>query len=103
MAWTWRDASRSSADVYDPSGVLYLRYARHFLVGSVARRETVSSADYPEWRRVPAGCVRVLRYRLHCGNAAVVDDGRRCRLWCFGCGTAVVQFARLVKMTISSK
>src|SRR5690242_2657248 len=95
MAWARRDASWSSADVSYPPGVLYVWHARHFFVGAGAGRETVPSADHLEWHRVPAGGPSVLRYRLHHGNAALVDDRRRYRLRRFGCRTAVVHLARL--------
>src|SRR5690242_15609377 len=95
MAWAWRDASWSSADVSHPPGIVHLWYARHFLVGSGAGRQTVPSAYRVKWRRVPVGSTGILGYRLHRGNAALVDDRRLYRLWRLGCGTAVVQFERL--------
>ena len=89
-----RAAKRTHHHVYDPTGILRLRYARSIVVGSGFRRGSLPPARHSQWRLISCGRARVLRDRLHIGNTVLVDDSGYVLVRFFRGGGAMAQPGR---------
>ena len=89
-----RAAKWTHHHVYDPTGILCLRYAWSIVVGSGFRRGSLPPAGHSQRRLISAGRARVLRDRLHIGNTALVDDSGHLLVRFFRGGGALAQPGR---------